>query len=135
MPITRVRQPMVGYFGFRASRFIVLEVKGGVARNDVIGEQSSWRLPGRQSLKQVVVWIAGVVVNPFFYAEDTWMGKIGVSPMSQACVGCQQDVADYHAAPLGEVSDPVVDGGEWGLCPCTGVHGVQIMYQAPPLPG
>ena len=47
---------------------------------------------------------------------------------AQSRLGCQKNIADDHSAFQCGVH-AVIDGAEWDLGTCTGVHGVQVMYK------
>ena len=115
----------VGDLRLRMAGLVVLEVKGRVDEGEV-GEQPLGGAPHGQ-LEQVVVGLAGVVVDALLHPEDL-DGEDGGLAAAQAGLGGQHHVLHHHAA-LGGGVHAVVDGGEGGLGPGPGVHGVQVVDQ------
>lgn len=91
-----------------------------------MGEQPLGGAP-HGKLEQVVIRLAGVVVDPLLDPEDL-DGEDGGLSVPQAGLGGQHDVLHHHA-PLGGGVHAVVDGGEGGLGPGPGVHSVQVVDQ------
>lgn len=104
---------------------VVLQVEGRVEEGE-IGEQPLGGAP-HGKLEQVVIRLAGVVVDPLLDPEDL-DGEDGGLSVPQAGLGGQHDVLHHHA-PLGGGVHAVVDGGEGGLGPGPGVHSVQVVDQ------
>ena len=104
---------------------IVLQVKRRVQKGEV-GEQPLGADPAGQ-LEQVVVRVAGVVVDPLFDLEDV-DGEDGGLAVSKARLLGQQHVPDDHPA-LGGGVGAVVEGAERRLRARAGVHGVQVVDQ------
>ena len=84
--------------------FIVLEVKGRVDKGKV-GEKPFGRNFDSQ-LEQIVVGIAGIVVDPFLHLEDV-DGENRSLAISEARFGGKQDVSRYHPALRRSVSSVV----------------------------
>ena len=115
----------VGALGVRVAGLVVLEVEGGVQEGKV-GEQPLGRgLHGQ--LEQVVVGVAGVVVDPLLDLEDLDGEDAGLA-LAQARLGGFQKGGDDHPALPGGVC-AVVDGGKGHLGPGPGVHQVQIVEE------
>ena len=117
--------PHVGDLGLGMAGPVVLQVEGRVEEGE-IGEQPLGGAP-HGKLEQVVIRLAGVVVDPLLDPEDL-DGEDGGLSVPQAGLGGQHDVLHHHA-PLGGGVHAVVDGGEGGLGPGPGVHSVQVVDQ------
>ena len=115
----------VGDLCFRAALLVVFEVEGRVLEGEV-GKQALRRAAHGQ-LEQVVVRLAGVVVDALLDAEDL-DGEDGRLAVAQACLRAQKQVADGHARLRGGVH-AVVDGRKGDLRAGAGVHGVEVVDQ------
>ena len=113
----------VSHFGVVVAGFIVLQIKGGVDEAE-IGEQPLGGGADGQ-LEQVVVGVAGIVVDPFLDFENLDR-EDGGFPVAQTGLRGQQQVADHHAGFGGSVG-AVVYGAERHLGAGPGVHGVQVV--------
>ena len=115
----------VGDLRLRTVGIVVLEVERRVLEGEV-REQALGADPAGE-LKQVVVRLAGVVVDALLDAEDLDREDRGLA-VAQARLRGQQHVAHDHAA-LGRNVHAVVDGREGDLRARAGVHGVQVVDQ------
>ena len=113
----------VGNLGVVIAGLVVLQIKGSVDEAEV-GEQPLGGGADGQ-LEQVVVGVAGVVVDPFLDFKNL-DGEDGGFPVAQAGFRSQQQVADHHAGLRGSVG-AVVYGTERHLGAGPGVHGVQVV--------
>ena len=115
----------VGDLRLRVALLIILQVEGGVQEGEVWKQAPGGAADGQ--LEQVVVGLAGVVIDPFLHPEDL-NGENGGLPAAQPGLGGQHDVFHHHA-PLRGGIHAVIDGREGGLGPGPGVHGVQVVDQ------
>src|SRR5699024_9009064 len=112
----------VGDLGFGAAGPVILQIKRRVQKGEVGEQPLGADLAGQ--LEQVVVGVAGVVVDPLLDLEDV-DGEDGGLAVSKARLLGQQHVPDDHPA-LGGGVGAVVEGAERRLRARAGVHGVQI---------
>ena len=115
----------VGDLGFGAAGPVILQVKRRVQKGEVGEQPLGADLAGQ--LEQVVVRVAGVVVDPLLDLEDV-DGEDGGLAVSKARLLGQQHIFDDHPA-LGGGVGAVVEGAERRLRARAGVHGVQIQNQ------
>ena len=113
----------IGDLGLGVAGLVVLEIEGSVDKGEV-GKQPLGRAADGE-LEQVVVGVPRLIVDPGLHPEDL-DGEDGGLAAAQPGLGGQQDVLHDHAA-LGGGVGAVVDGGEGGLSPGPGVHGVQVV--------
>ena len=106
-------------------RFIVSQVEGSVQKAE-IGEKPLGRSADGQ-LKQVVIGILRVVVNPFFDLENLH-GENGGFPVAQTRLCGQQQVAHNHSAFRRGIR-AIIHRAEGHLGAGPGIHGVQVVYQ------
>ena len=115
----------VGHLGVIVPLPVEGQVEGGVQEAEIGEEPLGAGLDGQ--LEQVVVGVAGVVVDPLLHLEDLHRENGGL-PVAHAGVGGQQQVAHDHPPLRGGVG-AVVHRAEGHLGPRPGVHGVQVVDQ------
>ena len=104
---------------------VIFQVKRRVQEREV-REQALCRNAAGQ-LEQVVIGVAGIIVNAFLHLEDVDREDRGFA-VAQALLGRDEHAFGDHA-PFGGRIGAVVDGGKRHLRTGAGVHGIQVMYQ------
>ena len=116
----------IGALGVRIAGLIILQIKGSIQEGE-IGEQP---LGGgfHGQTEQVVVGVAGVIVDAFLDLEDLHREDAGLSFAQPGLCGLQQGFHD-HPSLRGGVG-AVVDGGKGHLCAGSCIHKVQIVEES-----
>ena len=104
---------------------VILQVERAVDKAEVGEQPLGAHLAGK--LEQIIVGVAGVVVDAFLHAEDL-NGEDRRFTVAQARVRGQQYVAHHHTA-LGADVCAVVDGRERRLRTGAGMHGIQVVNE------